>query len=871
MPPATGIPAAGAGRKGLRAGALGPFSSVVIGLASTAPAFSVASTLGVIVAAGVGLQTPAVMVLAFVPMVLIAYAYRELNAIAADCGTTFVWASRAFGPRAGWMGGWGIIVADVIIMVNLAEIAGRYSFRLVGLDSLADSRAWTTAAGVVWIAAMTAVNYIGITVSAVLQRWLLIIELVVLIAFAGTALVRAYTVNPPGSIHVAASWFDPFRIASTQELTTGVLVAVVAYWGWDVAVSVNEETVDSRHIPGRSAVICTLVLLSVYTLVATSAQAIAGVSTQGSGLANPDHSGDVLSVLGDTVFGSEGAGPYLTRLLILMVVTSTVAATLSTILPTARTVFSMAAHRALPSRLARLHPRFLTPTWSTVGMGVTSIGFLLLLTLVSRNVLADTIEAVGLAIAFYYALTGFACTWVFRRTLTRSTRDFLSRGVVPSLGGLMMLFLFCYAAFDVFAEPDFGTTSVNLPLLGRVGGVSVLGVGALLVGFVLMLVVTRGHTSALRLQRRLMPRDLPPRTAVDVAARYVPADTRSGVGGAWFDVVPLSSARVGLVIGNVLGYGLPAAATMGSLRTSLRALARLDLDPDELLSHLDDLVGKKEHGIEGIGVTCLYAVYDPVTGECRLARAGHSAPAVIRPGDGADGYLELPPGPPLGVGGPPFQSTELHLPEGSLLAFFTDGVVQALDPDITVGRGVLADILAQYQGPLEDLCEQAQSALLAGPVDDDAALLLVRTRRLDPQNVTTWEFPPDPAAVADARAAAAGRLEDWGLDLLSFTTELVVSELVTNVIRYAAGPVRLRLIRDRTLICEVSDTGHTSPHLRHAATDEEGGRGLFIIAQLTQRWGTRFTPTGKTIWVEQAIPSGEDAEPAFDLSAFDAL
>lgn len=385
---------------------------------------------------------------------------------------------------------------------------------------------------------------------------------------------------------------------------------------------------------------------------------------------------------------------------------------------------------------------------------------------------------------------------------------------------------------------------------------------------------TREHAAALRLQRSLLPQNLPPQTAVELAYRYLPADIRAGVGGDWFDVIPLSGTRVGLVVGDVVGHGLGAAATMGRLRTSVRVLAQLDLPPDELLSRLDHLVGqaaKERAAVQGdggagpeddeaLGATCLYAVYDPVSGQCSMARAGHPPPAVVDPASGVVTYPDLPPGPPLGVGGLPFESAELRLPAGSLIALFTNGLVQAADRDLDAGLDRLGDILTEHRRPLEELCDLAVAALLSAPSDDDAALLLVRTRRLDEYRVAVWELAAEPAVVGRARASATGQLGAWGLDDVSFTTELIVSELVTNAIRYAEGPIQLRLIRDQTLICEVSDSGHTSPHMRHAASDDEGGRGLFLIAQLTEQWGTRYTPTGKTIWAEQDLPSA-DGEP----------
>ncbi|MFE6686788.1 SpoIIE family protein phosphatase [Streptomyces sp. NPDC057743] len=377
---------------------------------------------------------------------------------------------------------------------------------------------------------------------------------------------------------------------------------------------------------------------------------------------------------------------------------------------------------------------------------------------------------------------------------------------------------------------------------------------------------TREHAAALTLQRDLLPQNLPPQSAVDMAYRYLPSDDRAGVGGDWFDVIGLSGTRVGLVVGDVVGHGLQAAATMGRLRTTVRALARLDLAPDELLSRLDDLVGQTpeeraagagaEPGPDDVaaGVTCLYAVYDPVSRHCTMARAGHPPPAVVYP-TGEVSFPDLPAGPPLGLGGLPFESWETELPVGSLLALFTNGLVQGRSGDVDAGLSILGNVLREHRRPLSDLCDRALAALLPdGAAPDDAALLLVRTRELDTRQVAAWELPAQPAAVGTARELATRQLAEWDLAELSYATELVVSELVTNAVRHAAGPVHLRLLRDLALVTEVSDTGHTSPHLRHSAVDDEGGRGLFIVAQLVQRWGTRYTPYGKTIWAEQAFP-----------------
>jgi serine phosphatase RsbU (regulator of sigma subunit)/anti-sigma regulatory factor (Ser/Thr protein kinase) len=372
---------------------------------------------------------------------------------------------------------------------------------------------------------------------------------------------------------------------------------------------------------------------------------------------------------------------------------------------------------------------------------------------------------------------------------------------------------------------------------------------------------TREHNTALALQRSLLPRGRPEQSAVDVATRYLPA--QAGVGGDWFDVIPLSGARVALVVGDVVGHGLHAAATMGRLRTAVHNFCSLDLSPEDLLTHLDDLVGRLDRG-EGwaaenspdsgiVGATCLYAVYDPVSRRCTLTRAGHPQPAIVDP-DGTVTFVDLPSGPPLGLGGMPFETVELELAEGSQLVLYTDGLIEDRHRDIDTGLDSLATVLARAGRPPEETCEAVLDALLPARPNDDVALLVARTHTLGPDRVATWDLPSDPAVVSRSRAAVTEQLAAWGLEELSFTVELVASELVTNAIRHATGPVRLRLLRDRALICEVSDGSGTSPRLRRAKTEDEGGRGLFLVAQLTERWGTRYTPEGKIIWTEMPLP-----------------
>ncbi|MEU9554016.1 SpoIIE family protein phosphatase [Streptomyces fumanus] len=369
---------------------------------------------------------------------------------------------------------------------------------------------------------------------------------------------------------------------------------------------------------------------------------------------------------------------------------------------------------------------------------------------------------------------------------------------------------------------------------------------------------TREHGLAVTLQRSLLPRRLPEQNAVDIASRYLPA--QAGVGGDWFDVLPLSGARVALVVGDVVGHGLHAAATMGRLRTAVHNFAALDLAPDELLTLLDELVGRidQDQAAEGggapvTGATCLYAIYDPVGRSCVLARAGHPPPALVHP-DGRVEFPDVPAGPPLGLGGLPFETAELELAEGSRLVLYTDGLVEDREHDIDTGLAQLRTALAGTGPSPEETCEKVLDARLPARPVDDIALLVARTRALGPDRVAEWRVPADPAAVGEVRAGVTRRLAGWGLEELAFTTELILSELVTNAIRYGAEPIRVRVLRDRSLICEVSDGTSTSPHLRYAAMTDEGGRGLFLVAQLAERWGTRYTRDGKVIWAQQPIP-----------------
>ncbi|MET9403098.1 SpoIIE family protein phosphatase [Kitasatospora sp. NPDC002965] len=385
---------------------------------------------------------------------------------------------------------------------------------------------------------------------------------------------------------------------------------------------------------------------------------------------------------------------------------------------------------------------------------------------------------------------------------------------------------------------------------------------------------SREHTMAATLQRSLMPRELPAQEALDVAHRYLPA--QAGVGGDWFDVIPLPGARVALAVGDVVGHGLHAAVTMGRLRIAVHNFSALDLPPDELLGHLDDLVARID-GEEGdgpdssqvmTGATCFYAVYDAVGGRVSAATAGHLPMAVAHP-DGTVEFVRPPVSPPLGLGaGMPVEAVELAVPEGSRLVLYTDGLLAARDRDVDAAMSALDDVLGGPVRPPEETCDSViESMLLARPVDD-VALVVARTRLLARDRVAEWDVPSDPEAVGPVRRACARRLADWGLEHIGFGTELILSELITNAVRYGAEPIHVRLLLTETLVCEVSDGSSTAPHIRRAADTDEGGRGLFLVARYAERWGTRYSPRGKTIWTSQSLTGGGPAE---ELSEDDLL
>ena len=469
--------------KGLKGGALGLLSSIVMGVASTAPAYSLAATLFFVVAA-VGLKSPSVALLAFVPMLLCSIGYSEMNKADPDCGTTFTWATRSFGPKTGWAGGWAIVAADVLVMASLAQVAGQYLFLLFGANGIGQNATsgWVLLTGIAWIIAMTYICYRGIEVSAWFQRILLTIEIIMLLVLAVTALVKTETSHPAGSVSPSFSWLLPTHL-SLSAFITGLILMLFIYWGWDTAVSINEETKDKAKTPGRAAIISTVILLITYVIVIFGIQSFAGIGTKGIGLANPAHEFDVLSITGSAIFGGGGFGTFLSRLLILMVLTSASASTQTTILPTARTTLSMAAYKAIPAAFSKIHPRYLTPTVSTIVMGLVSIALYIPFNYIAGgNPIGDAVTAIGLYIAFYYGLTALSCVWYYRKTLTSSARNLWMQGILPALGWLIMWAAGIYSLQSDWVATNSLTYWTVPGLHWEIGGIFLIAVGAALVG-----------------------------------------------------------------------------------------------------------------------------------------------------------------------------------------------------------------------------------------------------------------------------------------------------------------------------------------------------------------------------------------------------
>ena len=507
--------------KGLKANAVGFWASVGVGMASTAPAYSLAATLAFVVAVS-GVVSPLVVILAFIPMFLCSWAIKEMNAVDPDCGTSFTWAWRAIGPRTGWWGGgWGTIASDFLAMASYSQIAGQYFFLLISAKSIGanPTSVWVLVVGIVWIIGLTWICYIGIEISARLQVVLVVVEVIILALLGIVALAKVFFGGAP-SYHIdpSLSWFSPGGFASFGKFAQAMLLMVFIYWGWDTTTSINEETSEPGRIPGIAGVISTFILLGTYLLLTISIQSYAGVGTTGLGLNNTSHQNDVLSVLGSSVFGGGVVGTILTKLLLLMILTSAAATTQTTILPNARTMLSMSFHKALPEYFGRVHPRFKTPTTSTITFAIASIIFYLALNFVSGGlVLADAVTATVFFAALYLGVSSAACAWHFRDRAFAGWRDALSKFWVP-LAATVMLFLLVLENLIEDGRADYSWTTIHLPVLGNVGSAMFIVVVTGIIGLVCMEACRR--TS--------------PQFFTDKAMRYGPSLTEEG------QVVPLT-------------------------------------------------------------------------------------------------------------------------------------------------------------------------------------------------------------------------------------------------------------------------------------------------------------------------------------------
>lgn len=480
----TGVPA-----KGLRSGILDLGDSVMLGLASTAPVYSLAATLGLIVAVN-GNYTPLILLLGFIPVLFIAYAFRELNSAMPDCGTTFTWSRRAFGPWAGWLGGWGVALAGIVVLANLAQVAGQYLWLLAGDGSLAENAWLVTGTGVLFIVLMTLVNYRGIRLGEHVQRVLTYVQYIALGIFALAIVARIIGWPAVGETAIQPfdlEWFNPAgAFADPGAVVHGALLALFIYWGWDTCLAVNEETENPSTTPGRGAVISAFVLVAIYVSVALLVMMYATVGSDGIGLGNEANQDDVFLAMKDVVLGPWG------WLIVVAVLASVLSSTQTTILPTARGTLSMGVHGALPAKFGEVHPRNQTPGFSTKVMGAAAAVYYVAMSFLSENLLADSISAISLFIAFYYALTGFACFWYFRGSLRESARNLWFRGILPLVGAVLLTASFFISAVQMW-DPAYGDTQIFGIGGAFVSGVVLLGLGVVLAAVCRFLPSTRGY------------------------------------------------------------------------------------------------------------------------------------------------------------------------------------------------------------------------------------------------------------------------------------------------------------------------------------------------------------------------------------------
>ncbi|MFT3662420.1 MAG: APC family permease [Gordonia sp. (in: high G+C Gram-positive bacteria)] len=479
--------------KGLAQGKVGTLAGAVLGVSCVAPGYTLTASIGVIVAA-VGLKMPAVFIAGFIPMFLTAYAYRELNSRAPDCGASFTWSTKAFGPYVGWMCGWGMVLATIIVLSNLAAIAVEFFYlfisQVVGSESIADlvgNKAVNIATTLVFIALAAWIAGRGITTSQKVQYALVGFQMVVLLTFAISAIVTAST----SQFHIAFSWdwFNPFTGLTLSAFVIGLTGSIFAFWGWDTCLTLGEEAKNPEKTPGRSGLLAVITILLTYLLVGVAVLMYAGVGDQSIGLGNPDNAENVFEPLATPVLGDVGG-----LLLFLAIFASSVASLQTTFLPAARTMLAMGAYGAFPKKLASVHPRYLVPTYATVVAAIVTGVFYVVVKLISDNALWDTIASLGIMICWYYGITAFACVWFFRRELFRSVHNIVYKFAFPLIGGTILAVVFVISVIESL-DPE---TSGSGTSLAGMGLVFVIGFGLLVVGAVLMLLWRVRHPAFFR-------------------------------------------------------------------------------------------------------------------------------------------------------------------------------------------------------------------------------------------------------------------------------------------------------------------------------------------------------------------------------------
>ncbi|WP_454788855.1 APC family permease [Mycolicibacterium lutetiense] len=470
--------------KGLAAGKVGTFSGAILGISCVAPGYTLTASIGLIVAA-VGLKMPAIFIAGFIPMFLTAYAYRELNSRAPDCGASFTWSTKSFGPYVGWMCGWGMVMASIIVLSNLAAIAVEFFYLFIAritnhpsIADLTDNKAINIVTTLVFLAIATAVASRGITTSERVQYVMVGFQMVVLLAFAVMAFVHVGRGDAPAGLSLDLDWFDPFTGLTFGVFAVGLTGSIFAFWGWDTCLTLGEESKDPTKVPGRAGLLCVLSILATYLLVAVAVMMYAGIGEEGLGLGNPEHEDNVFAALADPVLGN-WAGP----LLFLAILASSVASLQTTFLPAARAMLAMGAYKAFPPRFAEVSPRYLVPGFATITAGVVTGVFYTVVNLLSESALLDTIAALGIMICWYYGITAFACVWYFRRELFTSAHNMVFKFLFPLLGGIMLAVVFVIAIKESM-NPENGSGAA----IGGIGLVFFMGFGILLLGAVLMFV-----------------------------------------------------------------------------------------------------------------------------------------------------------------------------------------------------------------------------------------------------------------------------------------------------------------------------------------------------------------------------------------------